>query len=470
MGRRSFAFVWGLAFLLTQMLIGAPMRETAAMPMPDIASVGSGGANRQAASQEQAYLANPAAIQPGRREASTSGGPLGQRFPISPVHLSDGRESYPSVAYNSQWQEYLVVWQGDDIPGQVNIYGQFVSHRGALIGSRFLIPAFVGINARPDVAYNPARNEYLVVFDRGDGTAGLWGIHGMRLDAYGTPVGAQFTFVYSTMVSYLAPAVAYSTQSGQYLVVWFRDQRVSPTQWGIEARTLSGDGSTLGPILEITGLQEYLQPGWPDVAYGRAWDEFLVVWDQYRDSATTDHDIMGQRIGMYGGAHLEGPNFPIHNTADEEAAAAVAWVSQPSGTGDYLVTCSREYGGLRYVAGQLVTDDGTLHYYYTWISPSNSADPIRVSAVAGNENTHEFLVAWRYGAAIQARTVTNGGVLGPYAESQPYGLDPDLPAIAGGPLGDYLVAYHDQYYTGYPYDVFGFLWGNRVFLPLGVRH
>jgi len=397
--------------------------------------------------------------------AQAGGSPIGQRFPISPVSISDEEEWFPSVAYNSNWHEYLVVWMRPDSPDQYNIYGQFVSHSGALIGSRFLIPAFVGRNGLPDVAYNPARNEYLVVFESRAGTSGPWGIHGMRLDGFGSPLGTQLTFAYSTMAGYFAPAVAYSTQSGEYLVVWNSSQS---GKMGIEARTLSGDGSTLGPILEITGLQEYVEPSWPDVAYSRAWDEFLVVWERWYDSTFSDHDIMGQRIGMFGGAHLEGPNFLIHFTSDNEVAAAVAWVSRPSGAGDYLVTCSLDYSGVKHIAGQLLTDAGAIHDGII-ISPSGNNDLVRASAVAGNENTHEFLVAWRYGGIIQARTVTTGGALGPYAASQPDGLDPNWPAVAGGPLGDYLVAYNDHY-SGYPTDVFGFLWGNRVFLPLVLRN
>ena len=89
-------------------------------------------------------------------------------------------------------------------------------------------------------------------------------------------------------------------------------------------------------------------------------------------------------------------------------------------------------------------------------------------AVASNENTREFLVAWKYGSNIQARAVTTAGGLGTYAQPMPYGTDPAGPAIAGGPLGDYLVTFHDMNLG--LYDVFGFLWGNRVFLPLVQRH
>lgn len=403
-----------------------------------------------------------------QRQPQGSGGPIGQQIPISPVSISDEGELSPSVAYNSSWQEYLVVWTGLDSVDQFNIYGQFVSHNGALISSRFFIPGFVGRNQVPDVAYTSDRNEYLVVWVTFGATGSCpRAVGGVRLDAYGTAIGAQFTLASSNSSTGepLYPAVAYSTQSHKYLVVWVRAKVGTIATSGLEARILSGDGSTFGPVLQVTEQLE-TQPAWPDVAYSRARDEFLVVWEKWYDSTWSDHDIMGQRIGMAGGAHLEGANFVIHFTSNDETAAAVAWVSRPSGVGDYLVTCSLEYGGLRYVAGQLLTDAGVVQTGAI-ISPHGNTDWVRASAVAGNENTHEFLVAWRYDGAIQARRVTPAGLLGPYAESRSSGLDPNWPAVAGGPLGDYLVAYNDQY-SGYPTDVFGFLWGNRVYLSLVV--
>ena len=393
-----------------------------------------------------------------------SGGPVGNWFLISPPDTPEAHEWYSSVAYNSQWQEYLVVWHASTATNRY-IYGQFVSRNGALIGSRFMISPPVGNNMYPDVAYNPARNEYLVVYMVETATANVYGIYGMRLDAYGGPLGGERCFATSPPdYTYWHPAVAYSTLTAEYLVVW--QEEWGTAYKGIEARTLPGDGGTLGSILEVTGLQVDVAPSSPDVAYTRASNEFLVVWQRWYDYRQTDHDIMGQRIHMEGGAHLVTPpgNFAIHYTTNDEGSPAVASVPRLSGVGEYLVACVYAYGGSAYIAGQLLTDAGALHDW-TIISPSGGTIP----AVASNENTREFLVAWKYGSNIQARTVTTNGGLGPYAQTMPYGSYPDWPAVAGGPLGDYLVTCHDQT-PGYNFDVLGYLWGNRVFLPLVLRN
>ena len=92
--------------------------------------------------------------------AAANGAPIGQQFVISG---DPEQEVYPSVAYNSQRQEYLVVWSNDRA-GNDDIRAQRVSKDGALIGGSFYISAGPGADRRyPDVAYNTQQDQYLVV-------------------------------------------------------------------------------------------------------------------------------------------------------------------------------------------------------------------------------------------------------------------------------------------------------------------
>ena len=397
-------------------------------------------------------------------QVSGRGNPVTNWFLISPLDTPEAQEWYSSVAYNSQWEEYLVVWHASTATNHY-IYGQFVSKNGAFFGSRFLISPPVGHSLYPDVAYNPARNEYLVVYMVQTTTAGVYGIYGWRINAYGVQQGFEWCFATNPPdYSYWHPAVAYSIYSGEYLVTW---QKNSGTAFkGIQARTLPGDGGTMSATtLEITGLLANVAPSLPDVAYSLASNEFLVVWQKWYDSSYSDHDIMGQRIGLTGGAHLESFTFPIHNTDKDEGGPAIASISPLYGLGEYLVTCEYQYApSAYYIVGRLLTDVGTLDNWMI-ISPSTGV----WSAVAGNQNTQEFLVAWDAGTNIQARTVSTSGALGSDAQALPYRLYPDAPAVASGPMGDYLVTCNDQY-PGYNSDVFGFLWGNRVFLPTVIKN
>ena len=169
---------------------------------------------------------------------------------------------------------------------------------------------------------------------------------------------------------------------------------------------------------------------------------------------------------MAGGAHPEGFTIDIHFSVDDEMAPAVAAVAQPADVGKYLVVCERRYPGGSAINGQLVTGDGTLDPYVR-ISPSFDS---YIPAVAGNEGTQEYLVAWQRGSTeIQARTVSVWG----YADGSAYSLPgrvPSHPAVAGGPSGNYLVTCDDTYLSGYPFDVLGWRWGYRVFLPLVLKN
>ena len=85
----------------------------------------------------------------------------------------------PAVAYNNSANEYLVVWQGDDlVAGEEEIYGQLLNADGSESGTNDFRISDMGPDGDPDfdasspaVAYNSAANQYLVVWvgddDRG---------------------------------------------------------------------------------------------------------------------------------------------------------------------------------------------------------------------------------------------------------------------------------------------------------------
>ena len=121
---------------------------------------------------------------------------VGNDFRISgPGATSD--EWDPAVAYNPTNHRYLVVWSDDRNEGSrgTDIYGQLLAADGTRIGGDFRIsgPAATSYEYDPAVAYNPASNQYLVVWRdrRNDATRG-WDIYGRRVKATGKPAGGDF--------------------------------------------------------------------------------------------------------------------------------------------------------------------------------------------------------------------------------------------------------------------------------------
>jgi hypothetical protein len=330
---------------------------------------------------------------------------------------------------------------------------------GKTNGIRFRISPEFGNNQYPAVAYNPALDQYLVVYE----VPGA-GIYGQIVNNTGSPVLPELDIVGSTGGTPRKPAVVYCSGSNQYLVIWQFD---TGTTKGIEARIINGNGTISDIPLAVTGQLTIVEPGEPDVAYDSALDQALVVWQQWAGvSDISQRNIYGQIIALTGGARLEGPAIAIHESADDEMNPAVAGLPLSAGVGGYLVVCQRWYGVSSMIDGRTVNSGGGGLGSWVGISPFTGFVP----AVAANENTREYLVAWAAdNQTLQARTVSADGLhLSSYGQLS--GLFLSHPAIAGGPLGDYLVTFDDLFTSGYTYDIFGWLWGNRVFLPAVLKN
>ncbi|MBC8181123.1 hypothetical protein H8E88_08365, partial [candidate division KSB1 bacterium] len=163
----------------------------------------------------------------------------GNDFRISDMG-PDGDDDFdgtkPAVAYNSTNGEYLVVWCGRDVVNEDEIYGQRLNAATcAEIGTNdFRISdmgpdgnhAYDAIN--PDVAYNSANNEYLVVW-AGDDSDEEWEVYGQRINAVtGAEIGTN-DFRISDMgpdgnkdynVGNSKVGVTYNSADNEYLVVW----------------------------------------------------------------------------------------------------------------------------------------------------------------------------------------------------------------------------------------------------------
>jgi hypothetical protein len=142
-----------------------------------------------------------------------------------------------AIAYNPQANQYLVVWAGADTTvAEDEIWGQLVDAAGSLLGANFRI-SDLGPDAdlnyratRPAVTFNSQANEYLVVWAGADNTAPLVAgeneIFGQRLTPAGAEIGAN-DFRISDMgpngnINFDAgtPDLTYNPQANEYLVVW----------------------------------------------------------------------------------------------------------------------------------------------------------------------------------------------------------------------------------------------------------
>jgi len=195
-----------------------------------------------------------------------------------------------AVAWNATKNQYLVVWEDVRSILRWHIYGRRISALGVPLGEDFRISAggADGSESRPDVAWNGATNQFLVVWEDYRDPSDLIDLYGRRVRANGTVVGAEDVRLSSAAASSheLAPAVAWSAAADRFLVVW-EDQRSAGRGWDVYGRKVRPSGLPTGVDFRICGTGAVYDDLGPALAWNGT-DEFLVVWEDGRNSAGAD--------------------------------------------------------------------------------------------------------------------------------------------------------------------------------------
>jgi hypothetical protein len=266
-------------------------------------------------------------------------GSLGAGKPIAP---KTNDQVNPTVTYNEAWDEFLVVWeeeQGDggwrDIwaqrlrasdlhehPGPVNIATGGDMHR-----------------IRPDVAYNPAVNGYLIAYSRDYSIFGK--IAAAHLDGVGP--SSEIEIVFNT---YVQINVSIASGGDAWLVVW--EDGPGPTWRTIYARWVVSDVvKTPSPAFEVEGEGTIVYAE-PDVAFGEGFG-FLVGWSGAL-YPPTDYFNMGRYVFL-GPNALADESFGVDPGPGNPKNPAVACTP----TGDCLYVEARATGGYHQIYGRLVS-------------------------------------------------------------------------------------------------------------------
>jgi len=378
-------------------------------------------------------------------------------------------EASVSLAYNSTRQEYLAVWYNDRA-GNDDIRAQRLSWDGSLLGGPFYISAGSGMERRyPDVAYNSVHDQYLIVWEQYNAGNSFYSIQARRVDGTGALLDAADITIYagSATETPSKPAVGYAYTSDRYLVVWAEISYQAPILYSIFGQVVTETGALVSTDFIIASGTE--QRVAPDLAYNRHANRYLVVWQQENGTA---YDVIGRQvegggavygidleIGYYAGVSCLNPAVAAIPTTPNNTKFLVVW--------DMLAISANEHD----IYGRFVAEDGTPgnDFWISWANGVVESSP----AVVGSEANLQFFAAWRrpqgtmdqpiYGRAISY----TGTLLGQEAVFS--GVAADLPALASGPGGDFLTAWQDQPISATDTDIYGNLWGNRLYLPIVLR-
>jgi hypothetical protein len=397
-----------------------------------------------------------------RTSAATTGTHLGGEIVISEL---DNEEYLPSVAYNSKHREYLVVWHTKWAIGTRDIRAARISEHGLVLSEFTVYEHATKDSAQPAVDYDPVNDRYLVAwaFDA-SGNSSDWDLYG-RFIPWNGPNPSLTEFAICTWGTHQwNPKVAYGRAVEEFLVVWANEFQAGTPPMYISGRRVNADGSGFpGGSSDLTISHPSQNRVNPDVTYNLARNEYLVVYDNAVDifGIRLTGDLSHNFGGEFGIAGW--PSTEIHPAVAACKGAdqyLVAWQSDQSASNDAIY--ARFIGGDGTPAGVHLIDDTT--------SPEQEPD------VACNLAGQQYLVAWqtrytniKYG--IWGRLVhpdetmdASFGIVSPGSVT-----DRTNPVVAGG-YANYLVAWeHQRDGTSYQ-DIHGRLITPYMeFLPLVVQ-
>lgn len=415
-------------------------------------------------------------------DAPTGNAPMGEAAmttalphvgPDIPIAEIDNVQHLPAVAYNWRRNEYLVVWHNQWGGGGRDIYAQRLDGHGDLIGSGFAVTYGTNQRAQPDVAYDPDYDRYLVVwiYDA-SGTSANWDIYGRFIPWYG-PDPAETEFPISTWTSdQWVPKVVYNEhpQWPEFLVVW-NNLAGGGVKGYVSGRRVFADGSGFPPgdgfTIVSSSTDHYINP---DVAYNLARNEYLVVYGK------NDVDVAATRLEANGNI-LGGGTFGIAGWPSTEHRPAVAACHTAD---QYFVGWQSLVGtspNNHYdIYGRFVTGDGQVGNDVQHLA-SRTINEQNVD-VACNPGAHRYMVVWQEqysdlsgpdgvsGRMVYTSKTTDGDfvIVAPYTN-----IERVNPAVASGPPGYLTVWAHDRYNTSHT-DVHGRMtWPNVLFIPLTLR-
>jgi len=262
---------------------------------------------------------------------------------------------YPAVAYNSQNDEYLVVFQNNVGGNTQDIIGQRVrAGDGTLLSWRNIATGAGEIRQQPDVAYNQTRNEYLIAYRYLPNTTSDGDIRGK--------VSVKDMSSLSSEIPICSAATdqdftAIAAGPNEYLVTW-SDGAAPTSDYDIYARRVSGSGAPQGSAagFHVGGNSTSYVNLLPAVAYGRGFG-YLVSWQYDSSGGYTNYDVYARYV-MPGQDSAAGYPFVVDDYAYTQEYPALACA--PSG--DCLLVEQDDYpsGTEADIRARLVTP---YHYY-----------------------------------------------------------------------------------------------------------
>lgn len=376
------------------------------------------------------------------------------------INISGGAtlvDTEPSVASDGRTY-FLVVWAHKPVSfGSFVIKGTRVDSNGTIIGSTVTISDGTADQSNPGVV-SDGSTHFLVVWENESEAS---------TDIYGARVGSSSPITIAPNNQQAANHIGVASNGTDFFVVW-RDYRFD-SYGDIYGARVSSNGTVLDPLGIPISTAVYYQTE-PRVAWGNDGINayYLVVWGDWRSGNT--YDIYGTRVSPNG--TVQDPAGIAISTANKnQYFPSVAWSgSGPNACFCFLVvwhdyrntaTYEIDIYGSRVNLNGTVLDPSAIPIHLSSDIPNDPGS--QYPDVAWGEdgtNASCFLVVWNqiidigFGRVALdnvygARVGPSGTVLDPDGipiSTAPYPIDEELPQVAwgrSGTIGYFLVVWND---------------------------
>jgi hypothetical protein len=389
---------------------------------------------------------------------------LNPQFTIS---MLSSDETNTAIAYNSNHDEYLVVWENEwGAGGHHDIYAQRVSPTGELL-SWFAVASSANDQTDPSVAYDWVNDRYLVVWSYDYfGNGSDWDIYARLIPWNGPDAGLPDFSICSWNSNQADPDVVYARTTQEFMVVW--ENLPGAVASYISQRLVEADGSFIngGGTAVSSGAENR---GFPAVTYNLHNNEYLVVWSLRL--STSNWDIYGVRLSGTG-VPLGSGEFAIAGWSALETNPAVAACNQAN---QYMVawesdqsTAEADYA----IYARYLDENAALGNVYLIDDTPNPEINVDISCDAAGE---QYMLAWtRHISAysgIWASVAHSDESFDPSFEVVSAGVDTSRDNVAiGSGRGSNLFAWSHETQTDTKTDIHGRLYYfYGLYLPVVIR-
>jgi len=340
--------------------------------------------------------------------------------------------------------DFIVTWRSAGQDGDnEGVFGQLLNAQGTPIGNEFQVNSYTTNRQHHPAVAVDLGGDFVVTWVSYKQVGSHNDIFAQRFNAMATPVGAEFQVnTYTTNVQSI-PAVAMNSL-GDFVVTWssYGSSGTDSSNYSVQGQAFNAQATPIGNEFQVNSFTAQDQR-LPSVAMETNGD-FIITWRGYGPDSDNAGGIFARKFKP-GGTPV-GTEFHVNTyTTNIQSSPKVA---MEKNLGDFVITWESDGQDSSYsgVYAQIFNSDAT---------PVGSE--FRVNAYTTNYQRYpevamdgdgDFVIAW-----ISYEQTSNRGVFSQAfnAKGTPVGLefqvtsdttvDQDLPAIAMGMNGDFLITW-----------------------------